>query len=446
SITVTDTSLCGSRAYIWITPEFRPYFDYSASNVTLPPNTPVTYEFYVDSDFIGTIKPQIRLIRDDVCGFDLLAGNKRQWTITRETELKYNADTLGFGILKAFCIEEPYKDINLKVTNNTATFGTQKPVTITGGNFNLPQYYSIVSPSFPLTLAPGQSTNLVVRFTSGSIANIFYDTLRVQSTDHCAGAGIIPLTGAVENIISLTKFGTKGEQLDSVDFGTICKDFPSDEALFYWENLSSQDIIITDVIVPDEFQFVRFNSSQPQTLEPQKSYQVKLIRFLPRIAGDFRDTLYIIVKAGGCTLRKPVIVKGKSIHPDLTFTVDTVDYGNIFVGQELERNIKIRNNGLDEFRVSFSISRGEAFYFPGGRFATIPPNEEREVRVRFRPITDSLYYDKLCFQETPQTGCYASGCITLKGRGIIDKYRFNPEVMKIENVIACRDSTNELFI
>jgi len=446
SITITDTSLCGSRAYIWITPDFRQYFDYSGSFVTLPPNTPVTYEFYVDSDFIGTIKPQIRLIRDDVCGYDFLAGNKRQWTITRETELKYNADTLGFGILKAFCIEEPYKDINLKVTNNTSTFGTQKPVTITGGSFNLPQYYSIVSPNFPVTLSPGESTNLVVRFTSGSIANIFYDTLRVQSTDQCAGAGIIPLTGAVENIISLTKFGTEDEQLDSVDFGTICKDFPSDEALFYWENLSSQNITITDVIVPDQFEFIRFNKSQPQTLEPEKSYQVKLIRFVPSIAGDFRDTLFILVKAGGCTLKKPVIVKGKSIHPDLTFTVDTVDYGNVFVGQELERSIKIRNNGLDEFRVSFSISRGEAYYFPGGRFATIPPNEEREVRVRFRPITDSLYYDKLCFQETPQTGCYSSGCITLKGRGIIDKFRFNPEVMKIENVIACQDSTNEVFI
>jgi hypothetical protein len=446
SITITDTSLCGSRAYIWITPAFRQYFDYSGSYVTLPPNTPVTYEFYVDSDFIGTIRPQIRLIRDDVCGYDFLAGNKRQWRITRETELKYNADTLGFGILKAFCIEEPFKEVSLKVTNNTATFGTQKPVTITGGSFNLPQYYSIVSPTFPITLSPGESTNLVVRFTSGSVANIFYDTLRVQSTDQCAGAGIIPLTGAVENIISLTKFGTEDEQLDSVDFGTICKDFPSDEALFYWENLSSQNIIITDVEVPEEFQFVRFNKSQPQTLEPEKSYQVKLIRFVPSIAGDFRDTLFIIVKAGGCTLKKPVIVKGKSIHPDLTFTVDTVDYGNVFVGQELERSIKIRNNGLDEFRVSFSISRGEAYYFPGGRFATIPPNEERDVKVRFRPITDSLYYDKLCFQETPQTGCYASGCITLKGRGIIDKFRFNPEVMKIENVIACQDSTNEVYI
>lgn len=445
SITVTDTSLCGSRAYVWITPAFRQYFDYDASNKTLLPNTPLTYEFYVDSDFIGTIRPQIRIIRDDVCGFDFLPGNKRQWAITRETELKYNADTLGFGILKAFCIEEPYKDINLNVCNNTATFGASKNVTITGGNFNLPQYYSIVSP-LPITLAPGECTNLKVRFTSGSLAGIFYDTLKVQSTDQCAGAGIIPLTGAVENILSLTKFGTEDEQLDSVDFGTICKDFPSDEMLFYWENLSSQNIQVIDVEVPQHFQFVRFNKTQPQILEPEKSYQVKLIRFVPSAAGDFVDTVFIVVKAGGCTLRKPIIVKGKSIHPDLTFTVDTVDYGNVFVGQELERRIKIKNNGLDEFTVSFSISRGDAFYFPGGRFATIPPSEEREVRVRFRPVTDSLYYDKLCFQETPVTGCYASGCITLKGRGIIDKFSFDPEIMRIENVIACQDSTNEMYI
>ncbi|TNE35370.1 LamG domain-containing protein, partial [bacterium] len=446
TITVTDTSLCGSRAYIWITPEFRKYFQYSGSYVTLPPNTAVTFEFYFDSDIIGTIKPQIRLIRDDVCGFDLLPWNKRQWSITRETEIKYGADTLGFGTLKAHCIEEPYRDMKLKMCNNTATFGTPKDVIVTGAKFNLPQYYSIVSPSMPFALKPGECKDLVVRFKSGSVANIFYDTLRVISSDVCEGAGIIPLTGAVENIISLTKYGTKDESLDSVDFGTICKDFPSDEALFYWENLSSQNIKVIDVEVPKNFQFVQFNKTQPQTLEPKKSYQVKLIRFLPIQSGNFIDTVFIVVEAGGCTLRRPIIVKGKSIDPDLTFTVDTVNYGNVFVGQELEKRIKIRNNGIDEFTVSFSISRGDAFYFPAGRFATIPPKEEREVRVRFRPITDSLYYDKLCFQETPQTGCYSSGCITLRGQGIIDKFRFDPQIMKIENVIACQDSTNELYI
>lgn len=446
TITVTDTSLCGSRAYIWITPEFRKYFDYPKSYLTLPPKTPVTFEFYFDSDIIGTIKPMIRIIRDDLCGFDLLPYKEWQWSITRETEIKYDADTLGFGTLKAHCIEEPYRELTLKMCNNTASFGTPRDITVTGANFKFPQYYSVVSPAMPFTIKPGECKDLVVRFTSGSVASIFYDTLKIQSTDKCPGAGIIPLTGAVENIIKLTKYGTKDESLDSIDFGTICKDFPSNEALFYWENLSSENIKVVDVIVPNQFQFVRFNKTQPQTLEPQKSYQVKLIRFVPTQAGNFIDTVFIIVKAGGCTLRVPIIVKGRSIDPDLTFTVDTVDYGNVFVGQELEKRIRIRNNGDDEFTVSFSISRGDAFYFPAGRFATIPPKEEREVRVRFRPVSDSLYIDKLCFQETPKTGCYSSGCITLRGQGIINKFRFNPEIMKLDNVIACHDSTNELYI
>jgi hypothetical protein len=446
SITVMDTSLCGSRAFLWIHPDFRQYFDYSGARVDLPPNQPVTFEFYVDSDFIGSIRTLIRVIRDDVCGYDLIRGNDRWWTITRETELKYNVDTLGFGILKAHCIEEPYREKKIKVCNNTNTFGTSKNVTITGANFNLPQYYSLVSPSLPVTLAPGECVDLTVRFTSRNEANIFYDTLRVQSTDICEGAGIIPLTGEVENILSLVKFGTEDEPVDSLDFGTICKDFPSDEELFYWENLSSQNITVTNVIVPDGFQFVRFNQGQPQVLEPEKSYQVKLIRFVPKQAGDFQDTVFIVVDAGGCTLKKPILVSGKSIHPDLTFTVDTVDFGNVFVGQERERTINIRNNGVHEFTVSFSLSRAEVYYFPGGRFATIPPGEEKSVRVRFRPLTDSLYFDKLCFQETPATGCYSSGCITLKGRGIIDKFEYNPDVMKVENVIACQDSTEDVYI
>jgi len=446
SITVMDTSLCGSRAYLYIHPDFRKYFDYSATRVDLQSNEEVTFKFSVDSDFIGSIRTLIRVIRDDVCGYDLVTGNDRWWTFTRETELKYDKDTLGFGILKAHCIEEPYKEQTIKVCNNTNTFGTAKNVTITGANFNLPQYYSLVSPSLPKTLAPGECIDLTVRFTSRNEANIFYDTLRVQSTDICEGAGIIPLTGEVENILSLVKFGTEDEPIDSIDFGTVCKDFPSDEELFYWENLSSQNITVKEVIVPPHFQFVRFNNTQPQVLEPDKSYQVKLIRFLPTQAGTFKDTVFIVVDAGGCTLKKPIIVSGESIHPDLTFTVDTVDYGNVFVGQENERTINIRNNGINEFTVSFSLGRAEVFYFPGGRFATISPGEEKSVRVRFRPLTDSLYFDKLCFQETPATGCYASGCITLKGRGIIDKFEFNPEVMKVENVVACQDSIEDIYI
>jgi len=228
SITVMDTSLCGSRAFLWIHPDFRQYFDYSAARVDLPPNQPVTFDFYVDSDFIGSIRTLIRVIRDDVCGYDLVLGNDRWWTITRETELKYNANTLGFGILKAQCIEEPYREKTIQVCNNTNTFGASKNVIITGANFNLPQYYSLASPSLPVTLAPGECLDLTVRFTSRNEANIFYDTLRVQSTDICEGAGIIPLTGEVENILSLVKFGTEDEPVDSLDFGTICKDFPSD--------------------------------------------------------------------------------------------------------------------------------------------------------------------------------------------------------------------------
>lgn len=447
SITVTDTSFCGSRARLWIDNDHNQYFDYSTQFVRLDPGVPRTFTFTFNADFVGTIRPVIRILRDNGCGFDFIPGNRRRWTITRITDLAFNKDTLGFGILKASCIEEPYRDVSLRVCNNSRETGNNAPITISSLLNNLPGIFQVISPSLPTTIPVDDCVDIIVRFFSRDTAATYYDTLIVNSNDRCPpGIHRIPMTGYVEQILSLTYDGTDGERIDSVNFGRICKGFPSQEVSFYWENLSSNNIQVIDVEVPNHFQFIRFNPANPQTLEPDRSYQVKLIRFVPTAAGDFDDSVVVVVKAGECTLRRSIYVKGRSIDPLLRFTVDTVDYGNVFVGQELERIINIENFGIDTFTVSFSISKGDVFYFPGGRFATIPPGEERTVRVRFRPLGEELYFDKLCFQETPQTGCYASGCITLRGQGIIDKFRFNPELPEVENVIACKDSIVSFFI
>ncbi|HBB25998.1 MAG TPA: hypothetical protein DCZ59_06995, partial [Bacteroidetes bacterium] len=61
----------------------------------------------------------------------------------------------------------------------------------------------------------------------------------------------------------------------------------------------------------------------------------------------------------------------------------------------------------------------------------------------FRPTDSLTYVDKLCLFENR---CYVSDCIDLKGRGIMQIFRFQPLVMETQNVISCQTREDSVFI
>ncbi len=447
TFTITDVGLCQTGAYndvrIWPRdPVKEGYFTSYPVTMYFDPNVPTTFDVEINADFVGTINMTLIVRRlpwaSSFCGYSIA---NIPFKITRVTELKYSTMGVEMGLLKAHCQEQLYTDSVITICNNTRAVGAPKDIVINGLATNMPDVFEPIAPSgFPIRLAPDECVDITVRFKSGDSSAIYYDTLKVLSTDECAGSGVIPLTGQVQEVLGLFSEDSES-RVDSIDFGTVCRFFASDPYNYVWANMSEEDIWVDTIIVPEHFQSRSFRF--PVRLEPETGYRPNYFRFTPTAQGIFNDSIIFVVRANGCTIRKPVYVTGKGYVAEVEFLSDSVDFGDVIVGQENTLNIGIRNNGIDTVRMAFSLYIGDGFIFPGARAISIPPNQTRYVPVTFRPSHDSVYIDRLCLAELR---CWEVNCIPIRGRGIIERFEYDPVLMRTANVIGCSSQLDTLFI
>lgn len=439
---ITDTSLCGSQARIRVLDNNKYVKEVNTAFVNLSPNVETDFSINVLPEFVGKISPLIYIERNNRCG-----NAPVYWrpNLFRYTELKYSHDSLDFKILKSLCQDKLDTTIVLKICNNTKSVGTNKDITISKIDYKLKNMFEIVSPSassFPLTIKEGNCEDIVIKFKSGIDSLTYRDTLLVYSNDQCISSGImrIPMKGRVEKLLSLTKAGDKTEFI-SVDFGEACLNVPTAPQLFFWENLSSNNIFIDSMKVPKMFEAssVKF----PFLLEPKTSYQQKFVRFNPTKSGNYKDSLIIYGRDNNCTIRKVIYVSGIGIDIRVRFTIDTLNFGNGVVGQDITLNYSCENYGDDIANISFSLQKGIGFLFTGSRSMSLNPGETKSLQLTFRPISDSLYVDYLRFYE-PR--CYKSGAIPVIGNGILESFDFLPKVLEIKDVIACQVKRDSIEI
>ncbi len=437
-IKVTDTSLCGSMARIRILD--RPqYFQFNQTFVQLSPNRTTSFTFSYNSNYVGKVSPRIYIERQNRCGQAIVL---QRVDFVRETDLKASVDSIDLGIAKKNCVQEPYREKTIKICNNTslAKGGSNKVITINGLSFKK-NIFQIVSPTnFPINLQPDGCIDITVRLFPNDTNGFHFDTLRINSTDLCSGNGSIPVRGKIEEILKVLDFNRR-TNLDSIRFGEVCINYFSNPFLFQYINLSSTAITLDSMRVPKNFEASNLNF--PLTLEPNIFNQQKYIRFAPLQAGTYNDSIIFYGKAGGCVIRKVVYVSGKCIDTKLDFTVTDVDFGTVIVGQDRQVNVSVKNLGNEAINVQFYLRRGDAFFFPTGRSVGVQPGQTQSIAVQFRPISDSLYLDEICYFETR---CFESKCIPIKGRGVNERFLFNPNEMRTTNVIACGSQLDTIEI
>ncbi|MCX6147901.1 MAG: choice-of-anchor D domain-containing protein, partial [Candidatus Kapabacteria bacterium] len=377
--------------------------------------------------------------RNNRCGTTVFL---KKIDITRETDLRSSVDSLDMGIVKVQCQEEPYKEKTFQICNNTNRTGTNLDKIITGFKFGKPKFFEVINPiNFPITILPGQCIDIKVRFNAGDSSVTYFDTLNIVSNDNCPGGGKIPVKGSIEQVLRLDKFGQKNKKADSMDFGTICVGYFAQAQLYVWENLSSSQIQVTGFLLPKYFE--SSSTKLPFNLDVKTSYRERYIRFAPTVAGTFQDSVVILVKSGSCTVRRVIYVKGRAIDTKLDFKVTSVDFGNTVVGQEKTLNVDVTNLGNEQINVQFYLKSGSAFFLTGTRSLTLVPNQTSSFPITFRPISDTLYLDEVCYFEVK---CFESKCIPIKGKGVYERFLFEPEEMRVESVIACGSQLDTLFI
>ena len=446
-LTITDTSVCSTGIYIRTVNGFPEKFRLIYNNketvltnwnyIPLVPLVPTNLQIKVQADFVGTITTLIQVRNANSCSFNIA---NIPVSIDRQTELVMNKLKVDFDSLKARCIEKPYIDSTIKICNSTDKSSNPKNLTISNLSVKMPQVFKLIHNALPIVLKPGECTDVTVRFTSRDTTFLYLDTLQITSTDRCANLTKIPLKGKVKEVLQIFERGSE-IRLTKVDFGTKCVNFPSFAVEYEWKNVDIRDLTITNIIIPNNF--YGKNMKFPLILEPNTGYQPNFFRFLPKQVGNFNDSIIIVGKSGNCTIHYPIYIKGVSYDSDISFIEQIVDFGNIKVGQEITLDVKVQNKSSVGLNTSTYLINGDPFFISGSKALSLPSNSIRDVKLTFRPTRAGTFVDEL---EIYEESCYQAYGIKVIGKAYIDMFSYEPEILQIDNVLACKNDEKTLEI
>ncbi|MBX3042680.1 MAG: T9SS type A sorting domain-containing protein [Ignavibacteriae bacterium] len=423
---VRDTSSCSKTLFVRVIGDGNQFFKVTPNRFNNT-NQNQEYEFTVsfDGELIGNIAPTLQIYSLNRCR-DLINIPVR---LTRGSELSYSKDSLGFDMLKAMCRETPFIDSVITICNTT----TNKTLRINSLISSIPEIFQVISPSVPFDIQPGDCRDVTIRFRSKDTTELYKGKLTILSNDECNSIVEIDLVGKVQEVIGI--YQTNGiDRLPPLDFGTVCVNFASDAIQYMWANLLIGEKITVDTIIfPDGFTGVPFR--YPVTLDPETGYLPDFFRFYPTRKGIYNDSIIFVVRSGGCTIHKAIYVRGVGYEAELEFILPEIDFGSIPVGQSRTVDVEVRNKSSDPIRVSFYVKEGSGFFLTGSRTINIPPNGVGKVPLTFNPSQAKEYFDEVCFFETR---CYNSGCIPVKGNAYIERFSYEPDVLRINDVIGCQ--------
>jgi hypothetical protein len=441
TFTITDTSVCGSGATFIMDNTDKGAFTISPTSATLQPGQPVNITVTVQSNVVGPIVADLKIRPTNTCGREIVVPIR----LNRSTELKYPRTPINFDTLYIGCPQQPWKDTIYRICNYTDSLQSPRNVTINNATSKLPNRFSIVSPTLPYTLKPGECIDLTVRFKvyPNDTSTNFFDTLTITSTDRCPpGVITVPMRGVIREVLTITnEAGTR--RVDSIRWGVECINTLSNPSMWVWKNLTSRQVTIDTIIVPQGFTGRKLGNKP--VLNPNTGYSANYFRFFPQKSGKYNDSAIIRYTLRGinCTFEKKVYLSGTGYEAKVRWTARIIDSGDCIVGQQKRIVASIKNEAVDPLNISFYFEVGEVFFFPGGRSFSIAPGETKNVQIDFKPLKDSQYVDKLCLFETR---CFTTDCIQVKGRGILETFKFDPIMMRTENVLGCGEQLDTLDI
>lgn len=436
---IKDTSACGNTVSIRIDNRDAAAFSLNKTTLNLAPNVLDSFLITYRGSIVGSILAHVKVRSTNSCFLEI----DSTINFTRYTEFQYKFTRVNFkDTLFGGCIDITYKDTLLQICNKTDKLGNSKAITVTGFQIDLGKAFKVMTPT-PFTIQPGGCQDIQIRFFVSDTTFTFNDSLRVLSPDYfCPGKVVIPLKGTMTRSFSILKLDGKS-RIDSMNFGTTCVGITANSSAFLWKNFAPRDVIIDSIIIPKHFIGVGL-PSLPATVPANgvATFQ-KFFNFLPTAPGVFRDSIIFKGRINGCPILRIIYVSGRGRSSQVQFQVRSITFANIIVGQKATMNITVTNNSVDTLSISFYLNSGEVFFLTGAKGAVLLPNQTRTIPITFQPFKDTIFRDEIHLFEQ---NCYTNDSIPVSGRGIIQTFQYEPEVMKIENVIGCQERLDTLSI
>ncbi|MCX6141444.1 MAG: choice-of-anchor D domain-containing protein [Candidatus Kapabacteria bacterium] len=440
TFTISDTSICGSGAALVMRGPESPNFTIVPPSITLTPGVPVVITVTYRGTNVGNFIDTLEIRPTNRCG---LPNTRVRFELNRITEIGISRARVIYDTLWVGCTATKYFDSTIVICNTSDQLGQPRPLTIRSINAKEPLGYKVIGTTFPFILAPGQCTTIVVRCLVRDTTADYLDTLNIVSDDRCQSTPVrISLVGRSQEVISIRTADGQA-RLDTMRFEPTCPGLLSSPQNYAWQNLTLTPMQIDTVIVPKDFTHYRIRF--PFKLLPKTGYPTNAVRFLPRQPGIVVDSIIIRTSIQGCIIEKKIYVTGRGLDNKVEWSINgVVDFGNVIVGQQKTLTVRARNNSkFDALNVALYVERGESFALLNGTGRNIKPGDSTTIPVTFRPIDSLDYIDRLCLFETR---CYTVDCIDLKGKGILQTFRSSPLVLETENVIACQQRKDSVYI
>ncbi|MEM7235522.1 MAG: choice-of-anchor D domain-containing protein, partial [Planctomycetota bacterium] len=236
--------------------------------------------------------------------------------------------------------------------------------------------FEVVAPTDSMTLAVGESTEVEVRFAPEN-RGVRRGTLRIISDDPGEPVTAVAITGE-------GRFDPQIEvSVEEIDFGDV-RLGERGETRVTIRNAGTTVLSVEARITG--FRRARFDHSVPEEgflIAPGSEEEV-LVGFTPddldsetatfRIESNDEDEGRLTVRLTGQGLGVPV----------LTVEDESVEFGQVELGQSVERSLVLRNDGTATLSVELATETDGSFVVYGGPFE-IAPNSEVAATVEFIP-------------------------------------------------------------
>ena len=322
-----------------------------------------------------------------------------------EPDIDVSPTTLDFGDVEI----NTSSDMDVVVSNigtadlEVSALATTNPV------------FSIISPATPVTISPGNFTNVTVRFSPTATGPASGD-LQITSDDPDEGLVSVPLTGngidppPNDPDIDVTPL--------SLNYGQVEIGTSADQNVTI-NNTGLQDLTVSDLTTTNGV-FTVVSPAVPFDVTPGNS-QIVTVRFSPTTAQVENGDLQITSNDPDEGL-VTVSLTGEGIdpppnEPDIAVTPLSVDYGQVVVGNTSDQIVTISNTGIQTLNVSDLTTTNGVFSVvsPATPFS-VAPSGSQDVTVRFSPTAEQVENGDLQItSDDPDEGLVT---VTLTGEGI----------------------------
>ncbi len=315
---------------------------------------------------------------------------------------------------------------HLSIIPSTVSFGNvmvgtanTQPVTLTNSgtaNLNISQGsvtgagFSMSGLSFPLSLAPGQSSTFNAQFAptvSGSASG----TVSINSNAHDS-----------PTVASLAGSGTQAAlslSPTSMSFGNVVVGSSGSQAL-KMTNTGTATLTISQASVTGTA-FSLSGATFPLNINPGASSSLT-VAFAPTTTGSASETLTIASNAPNSPAS--VALSGSGVQSALTANPSSFNFGNVLVGSSGTQTITLSNSGTASVTISAASASGTGFSLTGLSVpATLNAGQNTSFTVSFAPASAASFTGSVSITSNAPGSPLT---IALSGTGVTATFQLTP--------------------